>query len=225
MALTDPRLVLTTPKDGVIGLPDRLTGTNTTSRKPIDLRTVVDLSERMVGWEQPKSRSEIVPPILWWRSSGSMCAGYLVGSGSTSTGFLSQLPGTGRFGCGIARTGTGSTERSIARRSTSHQSWSLGYVTVPRNCPKNPMLGVPVEPTGACRKRLLAISTEFASAGSTTGAPRKSNSRWPPGGVRSSTFLTSLSKGAIRGGVHGYGRPGRGHMGTFGVTLSMTKTG
>jgi hypothetical protein len=32
--LTDPRLVLTTPKDGVIGLPDRLTGVNTTSRKP-----------------------------------------------------------------------------------------------------------------------------------------------------------------------------------------------
>jgi len=34
VALTDPRLVLTTPKDGVIGLPDRLTGVNTTSRKP-----------------------------------------------------------------------------------------------------------------------------------------------------------------------------------------------
>src|SRR5450631_826217 len=33
--LTDPRLVLTTPKDGVIGLPDRLTGVNTTSRKPV----------------------------------------------------------------------------------------------------------------------------------------------------------------------------------------------
>ena len=38
LALTDPRLVLTTPKDGVIGLPDRLTGVNTTTRKPIELR-------------------------------------------------------------------------------------------------------------------------------------------------------------------------------------------
>jgi hypothetical protein len=36
VALPDPRLVLTTPKDGVIGLPDRLTRVNTTSRKPID---------------------------------------------------------------------------------------------------------------------------------------------------------------------------------------------
>jgi len=35
VALTDPSLVLTTPKDGVIGLPDRLTGVNTTSRSPI----------------------------------------------------------------------------------------------------------------------------------------------------------------------------------------------
>jgi hypothetical protein len=33
--LIDPRLVLTAPKDGVIGLPDRLTKVNTTSRKPI----------------------------------------------------------------------------------------------------------------------------------------------------------------------------------------------
>jgi len=38
VALTDPRLVLTTPKDGAIGLPDRLTGVNITSRKPIPLR-------------------------------------------------------------------------------------------------------------------------------------------------------------------------------------------
>jgi len=35
VALPDPRLVLTTPKDGVIGLPDRPTGVNTTSPKPI----------------------------------------------------------------------------------------------------------------------------------------------------------------------------------------------
>jgi hypothetical protein len=39
VALTDPRLVLTTPKDGVIGLPTRLTGVNTTSRWRIRLRT------------------------------------------------------------------------------------------------------------------------------------------------------------------------------------------
>jgi hypothetical protein len=44
VALTDPRLVLTTPKVGVIGLPDRLRGVNTTSRKPIRLRPSEDLS-------------------------------------------------------------------------------------------------------------------------------------------------------------------------------------
>jgi hypothetical protein len=35
VSLSDPRLILTTPKDGLIGLPDRLTGFNTTSHKPI----------------------------------------------------------------------------------------------------------------------------------------------------------------------------------------------
>jgi hypothetical protein len=38
VALTDPGLVLATPKVGVIGLPDRPTGVNTPSHTPIGLR-------------------------------------------------------------------------------------------------------------------------------------------------------------------------------------------
>ena len=52
VALTDPRLVLTTLKDGVIGLPDRLTGVNTTSRKPIPMR------DRSTGQGDPKENAK-----------------------------------------------------------------------------------------------------------------------------------------------------------------------
>ena len=57
VALTDPRLVLTTPKVGVIGLPDRLRGVNTTSRKPIDERCRRNAPRgRLMRWSKTRLR-------------------------------------------------------------------------------------------------------------------------------------------------------------------------
>ena len=72
VALTDPRLVLTTPKDGVIGLPDQLTGVNATSGKLIRFRDgkrstkhartgMVELRALGSTGSPPRGRSATVP--------------------------------------------------------------------------------------------------------------------------------------------------------------------
>src|SRR5450631_2125601 len=96
--LTDPGLVLTTPKDGVIGLPDRLTGVNTTSRKPVRTPGLgPDAADHRSAWGDHRrlAQCRAVPPASASEKLAAMRIAAFADNGVTFS-LSSSLTGSAR---------------------------------------------------------------------------------------------------------------------------------